>query len=268
MPFVWTPLYVILLPIIGVAVGTLGSMLGLGGGFVLIPILILLFPEASTVTITSISLIVVFLNAVSSSIANVRTKRPNMRVALLMACAGVPAAVVGALASAEVSRQQFQVAFGTMLLIGAAYIFWRSAPSRQNGQAHGDKSLAAGRGRMGLLAGVISPVGGFVSSFFGIGGGVISMPALVYVLGVPPKVATATSLLVLVPTSLVAILTHVLTGQMQEGWRRALALGIGAIIGGQLGVTLSGRVPRRVVLAMLSVALVVVGVRQILTGWW
>ena len=58
--------HLILLPIIGLLVATLGTLVGLGGGFILVPILLIMFPEASASTISSISLTVIFLNAVSA----------------------------------------------------------------------------------------------------------------------------------------------------------------------------------------------------------
>ncbi|MDP6102323.1 MAG: sulfite exporter TauE/SafE family protein, partial [Dehalococcoidia bacterium] len=119
----------------------------------------------------------------------------------------------------------------------------------------------------GLLTGIVSPVAGFMSSFFGIGGGVVHMPALVYIMKIPTRVASATTLAVLVPTSFAGILSHILAGQFDEGWRRAGLLGIGALVGGQLGVYLGRRVNQRVILFILSLGLVAVGIRQLLASF-
>ena len=105
-----------------------------------------------------------------------------------------------------------------------------------------------------------------MSSFFGIGGGVVHMPALVYLIKIPTRVASATTLMVLIPTSFVGILSHVLAGQFDEGWRRAGLLGLGALVGGQLGVYLGKRVNQRVILFILSMGLAAVGLRQLLAS--
>ncbi len=248
--------------------------MGLGGGFILVPILIVLFPEASTATVTSISLTVVFLNASSATISNTRARRIDLRTALLLVVGAVPAAVLGSITSGIVSREHFQAAFGVILLLGAVYILWRStvAGPQLDMQHEPNREVREKRGAIyrfyvnGLLAGVVSPAAGFMSSFFGIGGGVIHMPALVYILKVPPRVASATTLLVLVPTSFAGILTHILTGQFHEGWRRAGLLGVGALIGGQLGVYLGKRLSQKVILVILSLGLTAVGARQILAS--
>ena len=276
MPFELTPLYIVLLPLLGAAVATLGTIVGLGGGFILIPILIVLFPEASPAALITISLTVVFLNAASATVGNIRAHRIDLRTALLLIVGAIPASIAGAATSSLVSRDQFETLFGVLLIIGAAYIFWRGAKtSPKDVQVRHDpnREIHERRGPIyrfyvnSLLAGVISPLAGFVSSFFGIGGGVIHVPALTFILKVPLRVASATSLLVLVATSLSAILTLFLSGAIHEGWRRAGLLGLGALFGAQLGVYFSSRVNPKLVLLLLSAAMAIVGIRQIVAGF-
>ncbi len=100
-----------------------------------------------------------------------------------------------------------------------------------------------------------------------LGGGVIHVPALTFILKVPLRVASATSLLVLVVTSLSAILTLFLSGAIDEGWRRAGLLGLGALAGAQLGVYLSTRINPKGVLLLLAIAMAMVGTRQLVAGF-
>ena len=275
MPFELTPQHLVFLPLLGVVVGTLGALVGLGGGFILVPILIVLFPEDTTATITSISLTLVLMNAVSATTSNVRARRIDMRTALLLILGAVPAAVIGSIAAGNMSRESFQAAFGVLLLLGAVYILWRSARANlELDMLHEpNREIRERKGPIyrfyvnGLLTGIVSPVAGFMSSFFGIGGGVVHMPALVYIMKIPTRVASATTLAVLVPTSFAGILGHILAGQFDEGWRRAGLLGIGALVGGQLGVYLGRRVNQRVILFILSLGLVAVGIRQLLASF-
>ena len=275
MAFHLTAMHIFLLPVLGASVAALGTMVGLGGGFILVPILIFLFPEAPPATLIAISLTVVFLNASSASISNVRARRIDVRTAGLLLLGATPAAVAGSAAAQRVSRDAFESLFGGLLIVGAFYIVWRStkvADQDLSDQHEPNREIRERRGPIyrfyvdTLLAVVVSPTAGFVSSFFGIGGGVIHVPALTFILKVPMRVASSTALLVLVFTSIAALLTLFFSGAIEEGWRRAGLLGIGALFGAQFGVYLSARVNPKVVLLILSAALVIVGVRQLAAG--
>ncbi|MBF8267271.1 MAG: sulfite exporter TauE/SafE family protein [Dehalococcoidia bacterium] len=89
---------------------------------------------------------------------------------------------------------------------------------------------------------------------------------MIGLLKVPTAIATATSQFTVIFTALAGVLVHVFTGQFRQGWRRTGLVGIGAILGAQLGVYLSGRVNHRFVMWGLSLALVAGGVRQIVSG--
>jgi len=274
MPFELTPFYIVFLPLLGVFAGTLGALVGLGGGCILIPILIVLFPEDSTATIISISLVMVFMNAASATFSNIRARRIDLRTALIMMTGAMPAAFLGSIASGNVSRGDFQAAFGGLLIIGAVYILWKSTriAHDMDQQHEPNREIRESGGSIyrfyvnGLLAWIISPIAGFASSFFGIGGGVVHMPALIYIIRIPTRIASATTLAVLIPTAFIGVLTHILAGQFNDGWSRAGLLGLGALLGGQLGVYLAKRVNQRVVLFILSLGLGAVGIRQLLAN--
>ncbi len=274
MPEEITPLQIALLPLLGAGVAAMGTMVGLGGGFILVPILIALFPDAPPASLTTISLTVVFLNAFSATVSNTRARRIDVRTALLLVVGAIPAAVAGSAAAQRVSRDAFEMLFGILLVLGAVYVVWRGSKTTDVAQAQHDPNREI-RERRGpthrfyvdtLLATIVSPAAGFVSAFFGIGGGVVQVPALTFILRVPLRVASATALLVLVFTSSAALATRLLTGAADDGWRRAGLLGLGALFGAQVGVYLSSRVNARVVLMVLSGALVLVGLRQIALG--
>ncbi|MBI4298246.1 MAG: sulfite exporter TauE/SafE family protein [Chloroflexi bacterium] len=275
MTFSLTPLHFVLLPILGGAVAALGTMVGLGGGFILVPILIFLFPEASPAALTTISLTVVFLNASSATIGNLAARCIDFRTAVLLVAGAVPAAIAGSATAQVVSRESFESMFGVLLIFGALYVLWRRWKVGAQDQSLLHEPNREIRERKGpiyrfyvdtIIALVVSPVAGFVSSFFGIGGGVIHVPALTFILKVPFRVASATALLVLVFTSITAISTLFFSGAIHEGWRRAALLGVGALFGAQLGVYLGRRVDAKVILPILSVAMALVGVRQLIAG--
>jgi uncharacterized membrane protein YfcA len=97
---------------------------------------------------------------------------------------------------------------------------------------------------------------GFLSSFFGLGGGVLVVPLLLRVFAMPAHIVTATSHLVILFSAPFGVLTHALAGDVL--WLDALPLAAGGIVGGQLGANLSRRISGpglvRVVAGVLAVA--------------
>src|SRR5207245_2044054 len=113
----------LLIPL-GFVVGAFGTLIGAGGGFILVPALLLLYPTAKPSVITGISLAVVFFNAASGSIAYARERRIDWRTGLTFAAATTPGAVFGALAVSFVPRGVFDALFG-LLLLGLAVVMFR-----------------------------------------------------------------------------------------------------------------------------------------------
>jgi uncharacterized membrane protein YfcA len=114
-----------------------------------------------------------------------------------------------------------------------------------------------------LLGVLLSVIVGFLSSILGIGGGVIHVPMLVYWLGFPTHVATATSHFVLAISSFLGMTLQLLMGNILLV--PALSIGFGAVIGAQFGAQLSLKVQSRPILIMLALALGALGLRLALT---
>jgi len=115
-----------------------------------------------------------------------------------------------------------------------------------------------------LRRGVIySSAIGFVSSFLGIGGGVIHVPLMVTQLGFPVHIATATSHFVLTFMAFTGSATHAISGTFAGGigLRRAAALSVGVIAGAQLGARLSRRLSGELIRRVLGLALLAIAVR-------
>ena len=260
----------VLLALLGFGVGAFGTVIGAGGGFILTPILLLIYPHDSAQTLTAISLTVVFFNATSGTFAYARKRRTDFRSGAVFALATLPGAVGGALVVGAVSRHVFDGLMGGTLALLAVWLLsgdrWSPRPARH----HVARRLLVDR--QGLLyeydvplwrGAAYSLVVGFVSSFLGIGGGVIHVPLLVRALGFPTHIATATSHFVLAVMSGAGALTHVFTGSFAHGHgvRRAAALSVGVVAGAQAGARLSLRLRGRVIELLLAVALLALAAR-------
>jgi uncharacterized membrane protein YfcA len=244
----WTAAWLVAL---GIGVGAFGTIVGAGGGFVLTPILLLLYPHDPAKTITAISLTVVFFNASSGSIAYARQRRIDYRAGVVFALATLPGAVGGALLTATVARRTFDVTMACVLLGLGAWILLGG-----RGEVH------VPRHRL-VLGALYSLAVGFVSSFLGIGGGIIHVPLLVRALGFPTHVATATSHFVLAIMGGAGAATHALTGGFahHHGVRRAAALSAGVVVGAQAGARLSVAISGIVIQRLLAAALLALAVR-------
>lgn len=258
------------LVLLGFGVGAFGTMIGAGGGFILVPVLLFLYPNDSPEVLTAISLAVVFLNATSGSIAYARNKRIDYKSGLIFAGASIPGAIIGVLANHLISRKTFEPIFGAGLIAVALYLLFKKGKKEgvvEKGTFH--RSLVDANGHQysysyDLKTGVgISIIVGFISSFLGIGGGVIHVPAMAHVLGFPTHLATATSHFVLAITALVGTIEHGIKGSLQPGLTRLVFLAPGVIVGAQVGAWLSHKIHGKWILRSLAIALVFVGLRLI-----
>ena len=262
--------YLLLFPL-GVAVGAFGTLIGAGGGFILMPILMLAYPGTEPATLTAISLAVVFFNAASGTYSYARMKRVDFKSGLLFLLPGIPGSITGAYTIHLVPRHAFNLAFGLFLLVGGAFIFlrtffgdepkpWLRATFRRTlVDAEGTRHVYAYNLALGMT---LSFAVGMASSMLGIGGGIIHVPAMVNLLDFPVHIATATSHFILMAMSLTATVMHVIDGAL--GWEelpRALAIAAGAVVGAQIGARLSKRIHGRWIMRSLAAALALVGIR-------
>jgi len=262
---------------LGFGIGTLGTLIGAGGGFILLPVLALLFPFEPTGTLTATSLAVVAANATSGAIAYGRQRRIDYRSGLAFAVATLPGSVGGALLARSIPRGPFDTAFALVLLALALVLLRTRAqqgPAAPEGRAWGraprtlvDAEGTVHRYHVELPLGIaISFVIGFASSLLGIGGGFIHVPALIAVLGFPVHIATATSHFVLAIMATVGTITHILAGDLVDVWPRSVYLAVGAVIGAQVGARLSTRVHGIVIVRLLAAALAIVALRLAAQG--
>lgn len=253
--------------VLGLAVGALGTLIGAGGGFLLVPVLVLLYPRDSPAILTSISLAVVFVNAFSGSIAYARMGRIDYRSGLIFAIAGLPGAVFGALMTMQLDRGTFDPLLGGVLVLAAALVLVRPGHDSSAEPSSGRRTLVESDGtahvytpRTGLGAWLSLGVG-FLSSLLGIGGGIIHVPVMVYALGFPIHVATATSHFVLALLAFAAVAVHASDGALNGSWDRIVPLALGVLVGAQIGAWFSSKVHGRWILRFLALALGSVGIR-------
>jgi uncharacterized protein len=250
---------------LGIAIGAFGTLIGAGGGFLLVPLLLLLFrlPHATAV---GTSLALVFLNAASGTVAYLRQRRVDLSLGWRFALATVPGAILGAFVSRALSTSAFSFVFGAVLLAIAAVLAsgrtLRPSPRadvRRLVDLHGEAHAYAVDAWKGVS---VSFVVGLMSSVLGIGGGIVHVPFLIVVLSLPVHVATATSHFVLSISSLVGASTFYALGDVEMPI--TLLMGAGILLGAQLGARASLRAGPTTIRVVLAVALALVGLRMLL----
>jgi uncharacterized membrane protein YfcA len=256
----------------GFVIGAYGTLIGAGGGFILVPFLLLLYPALDPEIITSTSLAVVFFNALSGTVAYARMGRVDYRSGLIFSAATVPGAIVGALTTAYIPRRTFDAILGAVMVIGSAYLMKSPAPGRGDGspprhvlhrrvvEADGTVQTYTYNPVLGFG---ISIFVGYFSSVLGIGGGIIHVPVLTNVLHFPVHVATATSHFTLVVMTLTGSFVHLFTGTLRQTVWRAIPLAVGVVAGAQLGARLSSRIRGPWIIRALALALGLAGIRLV-----
>jgi hypothetical protein len=257
---------------LGFLVGAFGTLIGAGGGFILVPILLLLYPDKSPDTITGISLAVVFFNALSGSFAYSRMKRIDYKSGIMFAIATIPGSIFGSVTTSYVPRQLFNGIFGVILVIVSIFLIVRTKKetieknvvikkgyvTRTVIDIEGVKHTFSYNPLVGIIASVFV---GLISSFLGIGGGIIHVPVLINMLNYPVHIATATSHFVLAVMSLSGTAVHIADGVLQSSVIQTAALSIGVLFGAQLGARLSEKIHGVTIIRSLAAALAIVGIR-------
>jgi uncharacterized membrane protein YfcA len=263
----------VLLPLLGLVIGAIGTLVGAGGGFILVPILLFVYPNDSRRVLTTISLGVIFANALSGSAAYARQQRIDYRTAGMFAIATVPGSVLGRYVVRFLPRNTFDVLFGLLLIAVAVLVTARPSPRIRDRISRRGEVLRTLRDRFGntyvwsfrpVRGLVLSFFIGFLSSVMGIGGGIIHVPMMVLLLGFPTHIATATSQAILVVMSFSSALTDMLAGGFGDAWRRTLLIGAGVVVGAQVGAALAPHTRPVLITRALAVSLALVGLRLIL----
>lgn len=211
---------------LGFVAGLLGSIIGLGGGIIIVPVLTFLgFPPPLA---ASNSLFATFSNAVASSTTYAKQKRIKYSLGLRLGLLCIPGSVLGALVSAEITSSMFKILFGVVLIAASYYIF-----SKRNLEPTESSQIK----KASLLSIIASFFAGIISGLFGIGGGIVFVPLLVIVMGLGMKNAAPTSQFILLFASASGLLTHGFLGH--PDYFQSFLLLAGAFGGGLLGARLS-----------------------------
>ena len=233
---------------LGFIAGILGSMIGLGGGIIVVPALT--FFGFSPTLAASNSLFAAFSNAVASTFSYSRQKRIEYYLGLKLGLLAIPGTVLGAYVSSDVTPGIFKLLFGLVLISSAIYIFLRKKIETK------EKTINR---QMMIFAVGASFFAGIISSFFGIGGGIIFVPLMVIGIGMSMKKAAPTSQFILLFASLSGVIVHSMLGH--PDFLQAGLLASGSFVGGLVGARLSLEIKERFLQILVSVIIIAAAIK-------
>jgi uncharacterized membrane protein YfcA len=245
----------------GLAAGLLGSMLGVGGGFIIVPILTLALHLPIHVAVGS-SLVAIVANACTAAGLYTKAGLTNVKLGLILETATIPGAIIGGFAAALIAPSILTALFGLALIYVAYTMAARNYPAFEDAtigtpadsnktinklsgsltDSYSDQNLnkvvtykvnliSAGLGG-GFFAGILS-------SLLGIGGGIIKVPVMHLLMGVPMKATIATSTFMIALTAATGAFIYHYHGNIYPFIVAPLIIGI--VIGARIGVELTKR---------------------------
>jgi uncharacterized membrane protein YfcA len=272
----------LLLGLLGVFSGFLGGLLGVGGGVIVVPILILVFGFESRIAVGTSSMMVLF-TALSGTGAYFRQKRIDWKTGILAAVTTVPGAAIGAYLTKFFSSGSLAIIFGLTLFVMATIMIRRTlrgpnnqstgntvkVPQQSGSRAGWKRRIVDTAGNVFDYSARLNPglpllfFGGLASGFLGIGGGLVVVPILDGIVGLPIHLAVATSRLTMIFTSFSSVSTHIMLGNVRIDY--AIPLIIGILLGAQSGARTAKRLKSTALERVFAVFMIAIGIILILT---
>lgn len=275
-----TPLdFVVSLALISVAAGVLGSLVGLGGGVVIVPVLTLLYHVDIRLAIGA-SIVSVIATSSGAAASYVRERMTNLRTGMFLEIATTTGAVSGAYLTTLLPVRFLYILFGLVLVYSSFATFRRR---------HADQPLTVSNDRIanyfnlhgsyydaaeereisykvvGTKAGLgLMYVAGMVSALLGIGSGALKVPAMDSAMHLPMKVSTATSNFMIGVTAAASAGVYFIRGQIDPVLAAPVAIGV--LLGASVGARVLGRIASKTVRLVFVVVLVVISIEMLQKG--
>ena len=248
------------------AVAVLASLLGQGGGVLYTPLQVWLGIDFHHAATTSLFLIMV--TSVAASLVFSRAKRIDWPLAISLEAVDAVAGFAGGLGSASLSGATLSAIFAAVALTAATFMILPTNGHRP--YADGGGGLLVWKRTLGdqcysvnmALALPLSIVAGVLSGMVGVGGGVIKVPLMVLLLGVPMEIAVGSSAMMVGLTASGGFVGHVLRGHWD--WKLSLVLAVVVFIGAQIGSRVTVRLDERKLRVAFGAFLAVVAAMMVL----
>lgn len=233
--------------LVGVLAGALSALLGIGGATITTPAVRVL--GASPILAVGSTVPAILPGAISGSLRYAREGLVDWSLALSTGISGSLFALLGAWASDHIDGR-------LLMVLTAVLMLWSGISVVRGGRGRPVAEEAPAPERPSLVVlGAVGAGAGFVAGLLGVGGGIVLVPAMTGVLGVPMKRAVASSLVGVAIFSIPALVTHAVLGHID--WTYALPLMVGVVPGARLGARLTLRHSDRTVRRLFGLLVIV-----------
>ena len=276
LPIAGLSLDIFVLFLLGLVVGVLSGLFGVGGGFLMTPLLILMgIPPAVAVASEANHILAA---SFSGLLAHIRRYIVDFKMGFILLIGGVLGSAIGVLVLKkllDIGQEKFFITSSYIIVLASVGIWMliesiNTIKKRRSGKRkrlhehiwlHGLPFKVRFR-KSHLYISVIPPlfIGFFVgilSSIMGVGGGFILVPAMIYILGMPTQIVVGTSLLQIVFVTGVATILHSYVNQTLDVMLSSLLL-LGAVIGAQIGTKIMVHLNGEQIRFLLSVIILLV----------
>jgi uncharacterized membrane protein YfcA len=242
------------LMVVGLAAGTLSGLFGVGGGILIVPGLVLILGMAQRLAHgTSLAAIVPI--ALAGVIGYALEDAVDWPVAAALVAGSAVGAVIGTRLLHALPARALTYAFLVVLLATAVRLVVDRSDATGRGEI--DVAMVAGLVLLGVLSGTLA-------GLMGVGGGIIMVPGMVLLFGIPAAVAKGTSLAVIIPTALVATARNLPVGNVDL--KAAAVVGFSGVVSSYLASKVSIGLDEDVSNALFAGLLVVIGIRMAVTA--
>jgi uncharacterized membrane protein YfcA len=267
-----------LLFLVSIVAGFIGAMSGMGGGIILIPVLTFFGMEIKQAI--AISIVSVIATSSGSASAYVRDRITNLKVGMFLEMFTIVGALVGAAITLISGRRFLFILFGIVLLSSWIILFrqkhegWQRASHQDTFSrwlelqgGYYDRSIrqiVEYRGIRAYLGGPLMFGAGVIAGLLGIGAGALKVLIHDLAMGLPPKVSTTTSNLIIGVTALAGTSVYLAAGMIDPGLAAPVILGV--VLGAAMGTRLLVRMTNQTVRRFFLLVLLILGVEMILRG--
>lgn len=272
-------LTIIILILIGGLSAILGSLVGIGGGIIIVPTLVYLGVEndllqgiTPQIAIGTSSLILI-ITGLSSTLGYLKTKQVDVKNGSIFLFGLLPGSLIGSILSRFLTLDSFNLYFGVFLIFVAVLLMIRNniEPMKMFNKPKYERTYVDGYGRTyhysvpPVLAFIATLFIGILTGLFGIGGGALMTPLMLIVFRFPPHVAVGTSMMMIFFSSVMSSVGHIAQGHV--AWVHSIVLIISSYIGAKIGVKVNQSIKSNTVVMLLRTVMLIMGLYLIIKSF-